>query len=255
MNVMTTPDTETEVRGEEKPFFDHLRDLRVTIIQCLAALTIGILVALPATPRLLDMVEAPLQKAGKDPDSFLVMFRVVEPFSITMKFAFWCGLILSLPLVLYFIARFVFPGLLKKERKAVLWSLGAGAVLFAAGIGMGYVITLPVALKVMFRIGEWLGKTPPFIELSNYVSFSLRLLVAFGCAFELPVVVLALGRLDLVSSSWLRGKRRHVIVGLMVLAMLLTPSDPYTMLLMALPLVALYEICIWIIWGWERKKI
>lgn len=252
---MTTLNRDHESTDGEKPFFDHLHDLRTTIIQCLAALTIGILIAVPAAPRLLDMLEAPLRKAGKDPDTFLVIFRVVEPFSITMKITFWGGLILALPFVLYFIARFVFPGLLARERKAVLWSLGVGAVLFAAGVTMGYVLTLPVALKVMFRIGEWLGKSPPFIELSNYVSFTLRLLVAFGCAFELPVVVLALGRLKLVASSQLREKRRHVIVAIMVLAMLLTPSDPYTMILMALPLAALYEICIWIIWGWERKKV
>jgi len=106
----------------------------------------------------------------------------------------------------------------------------------------------------MFRIGEWLGKSAPFFELSNYVSFCLRLLVAFGFAFELPVVLLALGRLGIVSSSQLREKRRHAIVALMVLSMLLTPSDPYTMILMAVPLVILYELCIWIIWGWERRR-
>ena len=251
---MTTPDTEPGSSGEEKPFFDHLHDLRTTIIQCLVAVTIGILVALPAAPRLLDLVEAPLRRAGKDPDTFLVIFRVVEPFSISMKITFWGGLILALPFVLYFIARFVFPGLMERERKAVLWSLGTGAVLFAAGVVTGYVLTLPVALRMMFRMGEWLGKSPPFIELSNYVSFSLRLLVAFGCAFELPVVVLALGRLGVLTSSQLREKRRHVIVGLMILAMLLTPSDPYTMILMAVPLIALFESCIWIIWGWERRK-
>jgi len=81
----------------------------------------------------------------------------------------------------------------------------------------------------------------------------LKLLIAFGLAFQLPVVLLVLGNMGLVNSVQLRDKRRHVVVGLMILAMLLTPSDPFTMLLMALPLIVLYEICIWMIWAKERK--
>jgi sec-independent protein translocase protein TatC len=118
---------------------------------------------------------------------------------------------------------------------------------------MGYVITLQVAIRVMLRINRWLGTTCEFVELSDYVSFILRLLIAFGLAFELPVIILALGHAGVIRSAQLRNKRRHVIVGLMIVSMLLTPPDPLTLVLMAVPMALLYEACIWLIWCRERR--
>jgi sec-independent protein translocase protein TatC len=92
------------------------------------------------------------------------------------------------------------------------------------------------------------------VELSNYVAFVLKLLISFGLAFQLPVILVALGSAGIVSATQLREKRRHVIVGLMVAAMLLTPPDPLTLLLMAIPLILLYEICIWIVLVKERRR-
>jgi len=119
---------------------------------------------------------------------------------------------------------------------------------------MGYFVTMPVALRMMFRINAWMRVSCEFVELSDYVSFVLRLLIAFGLAFELPVVVVVLGSIGVVSSDQLRAKRRHVIVGLLIAAMLLTPPDPLTQILMAGPLVLLYELCIWVVWFRERAR-
>ena len=118
---------------------------------------------------------------------------------------------------------------------------------------MGYFLTLPLALRVMFRINNWLGASCEFVELSDYVGFVMKLLIAFGLAFELPVIIIVLGSLGIISSDQLRSKRRYVIVLLMVAAMLLTPPDPLTMLMMAAPLALLYELCIWVIRLKERR--
>jgi sec-independent protein translocase protein TatC len=121
-------------------------------------------------------------------------------------------------------------------------------------VSLCYFITLKVALQMMFRINAWMGLSTEFVELGNYVAFVLKLLIAFGLAFEMPVVLLALGGAGLVTSKQLREKRRHVIVGLLVLAMILTPPDPVTQMMMAVPLVCLYELCIWLIFAKEKRS-
>jgi len=118
---------------------------------------------------------------------------------------------------------------------------------------MGYFLTLPVALKVMIGLNAWMGVRPEW-TVTSYVSFALQLLLAFGLVFELPILLLVLGRLGVVTSAQLREKRRHAIVGLFVVAMLLTPPDVFSQLVMAVPLVVLYEVCIWLIRATERTR-
>jgi sec-independent protein translocase protein TatC len=126
-------------------------------------------------------------------------------------------------------------------------------LLFLTGVALGFSI-IPTALKAMFRVSEWMNAAPDFVRLPDYVSFVLKLLIAFGLMFELPIVVLALGAMGLVSSPQLREYRRYVIVGLFISAMLLTPPDPFTQVLMAAPMTLLYEACIWILWLHEKRS-
>src|SRR5690606_15465410 len=116
---------------------------------------------------------------------------------------------------------------------------------------MGYHFTLPFALQAMFALHAWLGIMAEW-TLTSYVTFSTQVLVAFGLAFELPVVILILGRLQIVTSQWLRTYRRHAIVVILIIAAVLTPPDVFTQMLMGIPLIAMYEACIWLIWSWER---
>ena len=116
--------------------------------------------------------------------------------------------------------------------------------LFLTGIAMGYKVTLPLALGLMLKIGGSLGGESIWFY-NKYIGFALQLLLGFGLAFQLPVVIIILGKMGLVNSSQLREKRRHVIVGLLILAMVLTPPDIMTQMLMAAPLILLYEFCIW----------
>ncbi len=236
-----------------KSFLEHLQDLRKTIIWCAISLGIGIVVAIPLVPYILELLSSPLEKAGKDPAEFLQVLRIAGGLGITLKVVFWAGLLLATPGIVIAIADFVFPGLTAKEKRIVRRSGVLAGVLFAAGVAMGYFVTLPVALGVMLKINKWIGVDPKLVELVDYVGFVLKLLIAFGLAFELPVVVLALGYMGIISSRQLRDKRPVVIVALLVLAMLLTPPDPMTQLLMAVPMAVLYEVCIWLIRAKELK--
>jgi len=252
---MTSPgETEAATDDTAQSFLAHLEDLRRTILLSAGTLVVTMGLVIPFVPRILDLLATRLDAAGVDPAKALQVIGVASGFALTMRLVFWSGLILALPVILFFVANFVFPGLTRGERKVVLRALSFAAVLFAAGVAMGYFMTVPVALRFMFRIEAWLGVRREFIEIGDYVSFILKLLLAFGLAFELPVVVLALGSLGIVDSSQLRSKRRHVLVGLLVMAMFLTPQDPLTMLLMAVPLAVLYEVCIWMIRAEERHR-
>jgi len=239
---------------QAKPFLEHLDDLRKTIVRSAALLVAGMLIAIPVAPRVLHLTKVPLIKAGMDPDVFLKVIRVAGGLSIAMRVIFWSGLLISIPFIILVVGSFVFPGLKRKERQAILHSSGFAVALFAGGVCMGYFVTMPVALRMMFRINAWMRVSCEFVELGDYVSFVLRLLIAFGLAFELPVVIVVLGSIGVVSSDQLRARRRHVIVGLLIAAMLLTPPDPLTQIMMAGPLVLLYELCIWVVWFRERAR-
>ncbi len=248
------PAEETNSYGT-KPFVEHLDDLRRTILWSLISLGVGMAFAFPLAPFALKLLKVPVARADVDPETFLRVLRVAGGLSITLRIGFWGGLLLALPFILLAVGWFVFPGLTQRERRVIRNALCMAVVLFAAGVAFGYFLVLPAVVQLMLRISEWLGVTCEFVELGDYVSFVLRLLIAFGLAYELPVVIVVLGYLGIVTSSSLRAYRRHVIVGLLVAAMLLTPPDPLSQVMMALPLVVLYEICIWIVWAWERQAL
>jgi sec-independent protein translocase protein TatC len=241
-----------EGEGGVKPFLDHLEDLRRTLLASVAAFAVGVVIAMWFAPRILQILEQPLLRAGRNPDTFLIILEVMGGLSIAVRVTVWSGLLLSAPFILFFVGGFVFPGLHRHERRTVALSIVFAATLFAAGVRLCYTYVLPQALEVMFWFNTWMGVKGDQALVTDYVSFVLKLLIAFGLSFELPVVILALGHLGVVTSAQLREKRRYVIVGLFVVAMILTPPDPFTQIIMALPMTALYELCIWIIWVKER---
>ena len=168
--------------------------------------------------------------------------------------SFFGGLLLSLPALVFIIGSFVLPGVRDVERKVLTRISVFSGGLFLAGIAMGYNITLPLALGLMLRIGGRLGGESIWFY-NKYIAFAIQLLLGFGIAFQLPVVILIMGKMGLVNSTQLREKRRHVIVGLLILAMVLTPPDIMTQLLMAAPLILLYEFCIWFLhFSGNREK-
>ena len=238
--------------SSDKPFLDHLEDLRRALIRCVLVLGVAVLVALPLAPLFLGILLAPLRQAVPDADSMLRSLEVAGAFTVTLRIAFWSGLLVSSPALVFIIGQFVFPGLTAQERRVVARSGIWAVALFALGAGLAYWVTLPVAIQVMFGLHAWLGVAAEW-TVTSYVTFATQLLIGFGLAFEMPVVVVILGRLGIVSSAQLRQARPLVVIILLVVAMVLTPPDIFTQLMMAVPLIVLYEGCIAVVRATERR--
>jgi sec-independent protein translocase protein TatC len=165
-------------------------------------------------------------------------------FILSLQIGLWGGVALALPVVLYQLWRFVAPGLLTRERRLVFPVIGLSVACFALGAFVAYAMVLPLGLRF------FLSLEPPQMTsqwaVDEYISFVLYLVMGFGIVFELPVVALFLARLGLINAGHLRRVRRYAIVVIFVVAAILTPPDPLSQMMMAIPLLFLYEVSIWI---------
>ncbi len=242
-------------RDEPKPFLDHLEELRVTIIKMAVALIGAMVVAFAARTWLFAIVQQPLKQINPEHLSSLQSLGVVDSFSISLELAFYAGLILSFPFLLYFLAEFVLPALTDHERRHIWPAALTGFGLFLTGVSFAYFVVLPQALEFFYRDAESLGWKPTW-TVRDYYSFTTQFVIAFGLAFELPVVVLLLVKMGVLDAAALRRLRMQALVGILAFAAILTPTtDMVTMLLMGLPMYFLYEICIVIAAVTERRQI
>ena len=243
---------EKKPRGE-MPFLDHLEELRWRIFKVAIAVVAGsivgfLLVHFLKVPYLLTKPIEPFLDGER-----LKFFSPTDPFFITLKLSMIVGIILGFPIIAYQVWRFLSPALESHERRVIVPSLYMGLVLFVAGVAMAYFAALPVTLS--FLMGFETRFLEQAVEFNRYMSFVTRLLLAFGIAFELPVVIMILSVLGLVTPAGLRRKRRHALVGITVLASLLSPGDviSVTILLMA-PLIILYEFSILLSATVDRRR-
>ncbi|MEC9379261.1 MAG: twin-arginine translocase subunit TatC, partial [Candidatus Latescibacterota bacterium] len=183
----------------------------------------------------------------------LQSLRVMTWFIVSLQVALLGGLILASPIVFYQLWRFVAPGLLNKERRLVLPIIGLSVFCFLLGAAVAHQIVLPLGLRFFLSlepadmISQW--------AVDEYIGFVLRLLLGFGVVFEMPVVSLFLSRLGLLTPDYLRRVRRYAVVGIFLVAAVFTPPDPISQLLMALPLMVLYEISIGVSHLAQRKPV
>ncbi len=175
-------------------------------------------------------------------------------FVVAVRVAFYGGLVLASPFILYFIAQFVFPALKMKEKKYVYRGLLFGGGLFAAGITFCYFLLMPVALAASVQYSEWLGFSATTWRAEDFITFVCKFMLGMGLGFELPVVVLVLVKIGILNYQMLAKARRYVIIINFVLGAMLTTPEIITQILMAVPLQILYEISVWIAWYWERKE-
>ncbi|MDD4933218.1 MAG: twin-arginine translocase subunit TatC [Methylacidiphilaceae bacterium] len=239
---------------DEKPFLEHLEDLRWMIFKALASLALAAVVGFVETKPILGLLLDPLKKAGEDPAKILRFLGVVDPFSVQLQISLLTGIVLSLPAILYFVGEFLLPALTATEKRAVLPIFSVGAFLFLLGGFFSYAGLLPQTLRFFVQYSHNLGVETQW-TLPNYLDFVIQMVVGFGLAFELPLVVVLLTYFGILRAELLRRYRRHAIVVILVAAACITPtSDPFTLFLLAAPMYLLYEISVWIALGIERKR-
>lgn len=227
------------------PFLDHLEELRWRILWSLLALVVCTIIGYFVVTRfnVLGLLTAPIEPFLEG--ELLKTLNPIAPFLITLKLSLVVGAVLASPIIIYQIWAFLSPALLPSEKRAIVPSLYFGLVLFLAGVAMAYFIALPVTLE--FTMGFQREALEPAIEVNAYLGVVIRLLLAFGLVFELPVVILALTYLGLVTPEFLAEKRRHAIALITVVAALITPGDVITItILMMIPLALLYELSIYL---------
>jgi sec-independent protein translocase protein TatC len=237
-----------------KPFLDHLEDLRWVIVKMAAALGAAMLLAFCFRTQLVHILQGPLKAIDPNLLKSLVSLGVADSMTISFQLAFYAGIVLAFPFLIYFAGQFILPALTSPEKKAMLPAVGIGFGLFLGGVVLGYYLVLPTTLRFFFRDAQSLDWTPTW-TVRDYFSFVTQLCVGFGAAFELPVIVLVLVRLGVLSVALLRKTRAYAFLLIFVAAAFLAPTpDAVSMAMMGGPMYLLYEICILIAWLMERKR-
>jgi sec-independent protein translocase protein TatC len=241
---MATDDKKDELEGTEQPFVSHLIELRDRLIRASIAIGVcfGVLMVWPGSAHLYDLLAAPLvehlPKGG-----MLIATSVISPFLVPLKITLMAAFLLALPVVLYQVWAFVAPGLYTHEKKLVLPLVVSSTLLFFAGIGFCYFFVFG---KVFTFIQNFAPKSVSAMpDIEAYLSFVLTMFIAFGAAFEVPIVVVVLARIGLVTVEQLRAFRSYFIVLAFIIAAVLTPPDVVSQLALAIPMVLLYEVGIW----------
>ena len=232
-----------EYHDPPRPFIEHLIEMRTCVIRCFLAWFGCLLLIAPFSPMITEWLIEPANQS-MDKVQGLTWTTGLD---ILLKIMLWGGTALSLPALLFFILRFVFPGLKKSERSIIVFCLGGSTVLFLGGVWMAYAKTLEIAFQVLQKINSWMGVKVDILKIEDHISIVLKTIIAFGVAFQVPLILLILGWIGIISSDGLRKKRRIAIVLTFAMAMMLTPPDPVSQILMAVPMCLLYEVCIWII--------
>ncbi len=240
-------------RLEQKPLLEHLADLRSCLVKSAVVLGVCMVGAFFYTAEILQVLYQPLRQAGHAPEEALRVLGVVDPFTIQMEVSFLGGLIIALPIVLFFIGQFILPALTPRERRRIWPVFVAGAVLFLVGVVFCYYLLLPRTLQFFWDYNTALGFRPDWTA-TGYIDFVVQMLLAFGLSFELPLVILLLHAFGIVSGAMLRRGRRAAIVIIVIAAACITPtSDLFSLAVLSVPMYALYEACVWIAW-WKEKR-
>ncbi len=241
-------DSETEMRMSLR---EHLIELRGRLLRCVAAVLAGFIGTFYFAPYIRELLVAPLQKA-LPPGGEITFINLTEPFLVDMRIALVVGLFAVSPYVFYQIWSFIAPGLYASERKYVVPVALCSAAFFIAGGAFCYFVVFPFAFEFFSMYGQ--GTAKANITLENHYSFSLRLLLAFGCIFEMPLFSFFLARLGAVTAQRMRAWRKYAILANFIIAAIITPPDVLSQLLMAAPLLLLYEISIWVAAVFGRKE-
>lgn len=242
-----------DLEASRAPLLDHLVELRRRLLFSVASLLVTFLVAFYFAEPIFGFLVHPLVAAGQSKIYYTQLF---EAFFVQIKVAFFAASMMSFPVVANQLWLFVAPGLYRKEKNALLPFLFATPVLFLMGASLAYFVAVPTALHFLLSYQGSVGgiEQQALPSVGNYLAFVMQFLFAFGLAFLLPILLMLVERAGLVTRRQLVAGRRYAIVGCFALALVLAPPDAGSMILLALPLVALYELALIAIWFTERRR-
>ena len=225
---------------------EHLLELRNRLIHCIVAVLVGFFACYSFSAQLFDWLAAPLQDAlNALPDGGTMMFtNATEGFMVDMRIALVAGVLLASPYVFYQLWSFVAPGLYPEERRNIIPLTMGSALLFLTGAAFCYFGAFPVAFKFFMSFTR--PGIRAAITLDSYLGFSLRMILAFGIIFQMPLVSYFLAKIGLINAGLLRAWRKYAIVGNFIVAAIVTPPDIFSQLFMVGPLLLLYELSIWV---------
>jgi len=226
---------------EKSPFTEHLGELRDRLIHAFIAVGLGFVVAYFFKEQLFDILTAPLVTAmAKSGNATLIFTGLPEAFFTYLKVALLTGFILATPVLFYEFWMFVSPGLYRDEKKYMLPIIILSLIFFIAGASFGYFIVFPYGFQ--FFLGFTTETIQAMPSMKEYLSFASKMLLAFGFVFELPLVLTFLSRMGLVTPAFLKKNRKYALLLFFVGAAIITPPDVVTQVMMAMPLILLYEI-------------
>lgn len=233
------PDPPSAGEGSEQTFVSHLVELRDRLLRAGLAVIIVFVALVYWAPDIFRLLARPLlqnlPQGGK-----MIVTDVTGSFFVPMKVTLLVALVIALPFVLYQIWAFVAPGLYQHEKRLVLPLVSSSYILFLCGMAFAYFVVFPAVFRVMAHYNTPLDAQMS-TDINNYLRFTLTMFLAFGVTFEVPIVVVLLVRMGLLTVAKLRSIRPYVIVAAFVVAAIVTPPDAFSMLILAVPLVILYE--------------
>ena len=239
-----TPPKEDELAGTEQPFVQHLMELRDRLVKAIIAIAIAaaILFFFPGPGALYDFLAAPLV-AHLPQGATMIATSVISPFMVPLKILLMSAFLVALPFVLWQVWAFVAPGLYSHEKKLVLPLVVSSTVLFFIGVAFCYFFVFGQVFSFIQGFAPKSITAAPDIEA--YLGFVMTMFLAFGLAFEVPIAVVVLARLNVVSVEKLKSFRGYFIVVAFVIAAIVTPPDVVSQLALAIPMCLLYELGIW----------
>ena len=248
------PLPDAEIDASKAPLLDHLIELRRRLLWSLLALLVAFLGCFYFADEIFAFLVQPLLKAGQGK---LIYTQIFEAFFVQVKVALFAACMLAFPVIAMQIWKFVAPGLYRNEKRALLPFLLATPVLFLSGAALAYYFVIPTALHFLLGFEGDLGgvQREALPAIGNYLTFIMQFVMAFGIAFQLPILVMLLERSGIVTFEQLTAARRYMIVAAFAIAAVATPPDPISQLMLAIPLCLLYEVALIAIRITGRKRV
>lgn len=230
--------------SEELPFMSHLVELRDRVIRAIVPILVVFFILFSWRNELLDFLSQPLLKVMPVNHKELIAIGVITSFMVPVKIAFVVSFLLCLPYVLYQVWSFIAPGLYRHEKKWILPIVVSSYLLFIVGMAFAYYAVFPIVFGFIQSTAA--SSVTIMTDIEQYFSFIIRMFIAFGVTFEVPIVVLVLVKAGVVSIEALSNSRPYIIVGSFVIAAIATPPDVFSQLLLAIPMCLLFELGLFI---------